>query len=111
MASVASRSGNDAKTEELVARVSALERLQDRAQERRDSLRQAQISIMMERNFYLSKVREIEEYGRRYGWGRSTNEPSLIDKPSSPVEGSALLRAIAAVLYDSRSNPATPRAR
>ena len=98
----------------LLARLRALERLQLRCQERKLLLRQSQVSIMMERNFFLRKVREIEAYGRAHHWGKPIAQTAADndDDSSSTIgeAGAPLLRAIAAVLYDSRSNPATPRA-
>ncbi len=102
--------------EALETRLRALQQLQRRCEERRVAMRQRQISIMMERNFFLSKVREIEEYGRAHHWGKplghgdAPGEPGDHGDHEEAEDGAPLLKAIAAVLYDSRSNPATPRA-
>ena len=63
-----------AEVEALAERLRALERLQRRCEERRVTLRQRQVSIMMERNFFLGKVREVEDYGRTHHWGKPLGE-------------------------------------
>ena len=96
-----------ADLEALADRVRALEELQRRCEKRRLALRKTQVSIMMERNFFLGKVRKIEDDGRAHHWGK----PMDGEPEDGAGDGAQLLKAIAAVLYDSRSNPVTPRAR
>lgn len=76
----------------LEEKVLALEKLKHRIKTRLTALRRSQVAIMIERNLYLSKLREVEEYGRRHKDKQSSDE---------------LLQSIYHVLYDEKLFPPT----
>jgi hypothetical protein len=83
----------------LQKKVESLEELKRRIQTRLSLLRKSQVAIMIERNLYLSKLREVETYGRSRNWGKGTDDKS--------VPGQVLLHSIYDVLYDASKSTTT----
>ena len=69
----------------------ALKNLKSRINTRLSALRQTQVAIMIERNLYLSKLRQVENYGRIHHWG---------NQEEVGKQGQELLQSIHNVLYD-----------
>jgi hypothetical protein len=69
----------------------ALKNLKSRINTRLSALRQTQVAIMIERNLYLSKLRQVENYGRTHHWG---------NQEEVGKQGQELLQSIHNVLYD-----------
>ena len=82
----------------LEQKVFALQELKRRIQTRLSTLRKSQVAIMIERNLYLSKLREVENYGRDQDWGRSDDDTD--GKDAGQEHGQELLHSIYDVLYD-----------
>ena len=82
----------------LEQKVNDLQNLKSRIQTRLSTLRKSQVAIMIERNLYLSKLRQVENYGRDHDWGNHTNE-----------QGQELLHSIYDVLYDASKEPPPPQ--
>ena len=88
--------------------VRRLDDVRRRCEERANALRVVQVGIMTERNLFLRKVRDIEDYGRARNWGLPASPGSVGLGGSKTVDGAELLRAVYDVLYDNRSAPNSP---
>ena len=63
------------------------------------SMREKQLALMRERNLYLEKCRQIEEYGESVDWG---GEPSFDESGlplGMPEEDQGLLTEVYDILY------------
>jgi hypothetical protein len=86
--------------EDLEEKLAKLEGLKSRITLRLEKLRKTQVAIMIERNLYLSKLREVENYGRNHNWGE--------EQQQEKEEGKELLQSIYNVLYDvTKSTPSS----
>ena len=88
---------------ELEQKVNDLQNLKSRIQTRLSTLRKSQVAIMIERNLYLSKLRQVENYGRDHDWGNHHTNDSNSSPPDE--QGQELLHSIYDVLYDASKEP------
>ena len=84
-------------------KVNDLQNLKSRIQTRLSTLRKSQVAIMIERNLYLSKLRQVENYGRDHDWGNNHTDDDSNSSP--PEQGQELLHSIYDVLYDASKEP------
>ena len=86
--------------DELARKVLQLDDLERRCERRTEELKRMQVALMMERNLYLRKLREIEEYGRNCDWGQMSLLPigSEPEERAQPLPGAALLNTVHDVL-------------
>ena len=66
------------------------------------SMREKQLALMRERNLYLEKCRQIEEFGETIDWGGDPSyedETDFNSKPKMGNEDQVLLQEVYDILY------------
>ena len=62
-------------------------------------MREKQLALMRERNLYLEKCRQIEEFGEQVEWGGEDSYDSENPNQAGITEEQALLQEVYDILY------------
>jgi hypothetical protein len=64
------------------------------------SMREKQLALMRERNLYLEKCRQIEEYGESIDWGGDPSyDEDFNDRPKMSSVDQILMQEVYDILY------------